>query len=211
MRSRRPQLRYDYRPGFLHPARFSTSECTGGRLFGAIYCSPKRSQAATVIRTSDDLPNSTLQVQSRNLRFSFAASRAAALIQLCWCVQPMKAGTGKTTRNSNRGSRKLKTEERTATLTLPSPLEGRGKNEAYIRPFAASRPRHLFNWCWCVHPMRAGTAGQEIRFRVYGQAHGRIDEVWMTCEYRRPQPYFNVRRSVTNGAGRRRSRFSPGG
>ena len=50
-----------------------------------------------------------------------------------------------------------------STLTLPSPLiKGEERNEAYIRSFW--RPPGtplLFNWRWCVHPMKAG-AGKEI-------------------------------------------------
>src|SRR5271157_402010 len=42
----------------------------------------------------------------------------------------------KTSRNSNRESRKLNTMERTATLTLPSPLiKGEEENEASVRSF----------------------------------------------------------------------------
>ena len=66
-----------------------------------------------------------------------------------------------------RASRKLRKKERTATLTLPSFLiEGEGKREPHRRFLAASRAALLLNWCWCVHPMRAGAADQRIRLRV---------------------------------------------
>ena len=43
-----------------------------------------------------------------------------------------------------------------ATLTQPLPSQGEGKKSMFL--LAASRDALLFNWCWCVHPMKAGAA-----------------------------------------------------
>jgi hypothetical protein len=64
-------------------------------------------------------------------------------------------------RRVQRETRIAKVEDKgaKATLTLPSPLQGEEKREPHSRFFAASRDALLLNWCWCVHPMRAGAAG----------------------------------------------------
>ena len=51
----------------------------------------------------------------------------------------------------------------------------------------------LFNWCWCVHPMRAGAADQRIRRPV--SSAGRMKGMrhrWMRFEPYRPQAYFRT-------------------
>ena len=53
----------------------------------------------------------------------------------------------------------------------------------------------LFNWCWCVHPMKAGAAGQDDTApRATGRSDGRDREVWMGCRASLTAAVLNVRR-----------------
>ncbi len=53
----------------------------------------------------------------------------------------------------------------------------------------------LFNWCWCVHPMKAGAAlYKDTAPRATGRSAGRDREVWMQFEPCCPDGVLNVRR-----------------
>ncbi len=101
-------------------------------------------------------------------------------------------GREKTSRNSNRESRKLTTKERPTPSPYPLPSP-RAREKRACCPWRPQGTPPLFNWCWCVHPMRAGAADQRIRRPV--SSGGRMKGMrhrWMRFEPYRPQAYFRT-------------------
>ena len=107
-----------------------------------------------------------------------AASRAAALIQLVLVCASYEGrsregqrGAGREEKRWGMGDRPFQGlgsgEKRSLFCSPASGTSGLPSPISHLSSWRPLGPPLFFNWCWCVHPMRAGAAGSlEIRLRV---------------------------------------------